>query len=396
MPRPPPLRAVLITGFLGAGKTTLLNRILAATHELRTAVLVNDFGDVSIDASLIVDVRGDTIVLSNGCICCSVRGDLLGAVEALQLAPEPDRVERVVVEASGIADPRVLLSTFTALDRASTVQLECVVSVVDASAIGALEPRDLSLARDQLDQADWVIVNKVDAASEAELTACRAEVRRFAGAAPQLEVSYADVPLEVLLDASPRGPRALTHEAAGALEMSDDERGALGTAARVSDRDELASSPAIEIRDTDEIGGSAEVSDTDDVVRELHHGFSSLTLRLPEPLDLTRLRAVITDLPRGVYRFKGLLWLRQHPDHQVVLQGVGGRARVDRGAPFGSGPHESVIVLIGRTGSFDREDVTARFTACQEPASRPEPERGPLAWLRRYARWVRRGGSDRR
>lgn len=339
-----PIAAVLLTGFLGAGKTTLLNRILSEQHSVRTAVLVNDFGQVSIDSSLVVDVRGDTIVLDNGCICCSVRGDLLGALEALLKAPAEQRVERVVIEASGIADPRAVLSTFVALDKASTLSLDGVIAVVDTSELDELSPRDLSLARDQLDQADLVLLNKSDLASPEQLQYSRAETARFAPRAAVVETVDAVVPMSLLL--------GLQHE--------------------------LASNAA-------QPGRSSELEHAPD------HGFSSLTLCIERPLDLQRLKALCVDLPLGIYRAKGVLWLQQFPEERVVLQVVGRRARVDRGGAWPSSARASQIVLIGRTGGFDPGQVQGLFEACAEPqVARPG---GPLEGLGAW--WRRLAGRDR-
>src|SRR5688572_19146180 len=93
----------ILTGFLGAGKTTLLNHILNGNHGLRVAVLVNDFGAVNIDARLVVGVEGETVSLSNGCICCTIRGDLLNCVD--NLLKRPDTPEYILIEASGVSDP---------------------------------------------------------------------------------------------------------------------------------------------------------------------------------------------------------------------------------------------------------------------------------------------------
>lgn len=326
------MAAVLLCGFLGSGKTTLLNRILAESHGVPTAVLVNDFGDVSIDARLIVDVRADTIVLDNGCICCSVRGDLLGALERLMKAPVGERVERVLIEASGIADPRSVLSTFVALDKASTIKLDGVVAVVDASEVAGLSVNDLSLVRDQLDQSDLVVVNKLDLATPAELAHCREEVRRFAPRAAVFETSHAEVPLSLVLGLT-------EHPRQGVSQEHD----------HASD-------------------------------------FESLHVHLTEPLRLERVRELCLDLPRGVYRAKGVLWLGELPEHQVILQVVGRRARVDRGPAWGAEPPCSDIVLIGRRGGYDTAALRQRFTACMQPA---EP-RGLLqafgAWWQRTAK----------
>ncbi|MCB9586595.1 MAG: GTP-binding protein [Polyangiaceae bacterium] len=324
-----PMSAVLLCGFLGSGKTTLLNRILAESHDLPTAVLVNDFGDVSIDARLIVDVQADTIVLDNGCICCSVRGDLLGALERLIHAPPEERVERVLIEASGIADPRSVLSTFVALDKASTLALDGVVALVDASELADLSLNDLSLVRDQLDQSDLVVVNKLDLATPEQLARCREEVRRFAPRAAVFETSRAEVPLALVLGLSAH-PRQAT-------------------------------------------------------LKSVDHGleFESLHFHFERPLLLERVRELCVDLPQGVYRAKGVLWLRDLPEHQVILQVVGRRARVDRGAPWGDLEPASDIVLIGRRGSFDAASLEGRFARCAEPAE-------PKGLLQAFGAWWQR------
>jgi G3E family GTPase len=101
----------ILTGFLGAGKTTLLNRILSSNHGLRVGVLVNDFGAINIDAELVVGVDGNMISLSNGCVCCQIRDDLVESVVALLARPES--VEYILLEASGVADPAGISVTFT-------------------------------------------------------------------------------------------------------------------------------------------------------------------------------------------------------------------------------------------------------------------------------------------
>ena len=123
----------VLTGFLGAGKTTLLNRILNGDHGLRVAVLVNDFGSINIDADLVVGVESDVISLANGCVCCSIRDDLLEAVT--QVLARPEQPEYVVLEASGVADPAGIAVTFTDAGLRDRIRLDSIICVVDAEQV---------------------------------------------------------------------------------------------------------------------------------------------------------------------------------------------------------------------------------------------------------------------
>src|ERR1700752_1405594 len=123
----------ILTGFLGAGKTTLLNRILTGNHGLRAGVLVNDFGSINIDAELVVGVDGNTISLANGCVCCEVRDDLVEAVSGLLDLPE--RVEYILLEASGVADRAGIFTTFNEPDLRRRIRLDSVTCVVDADQV---------------------------------------------------------------------------------------------------------------------------------------------------------------------------------------------------------------------------------------------------------------------
>ena len=120
----------ILTGFLGAGKTTLLNRILNGHHGLRVAVLVNDFGSINIDAGLVVGVESDVISLANGCVCCSIRSDLLEAVTGV--LDRPERPEYVLLEASGVADPAGIAVTFNDAGVRERIRLDGITCVMDA------------------------------------------------------------------------------------------------------------------------------------------------------------------------------------------------------------------------------------------------------------------------
>jgi G3E family GTPase len=159
----------VITGFLGAGKTTLVNHILDTTRPMQIGIVVNEFGEVGIDGQLIVADEEAVIEINNGCVCCTVRADLVASVRDL-LTRYGDRLERLIVETSGLADPAPVLQTFLAdPDVRDRVELEAVVAVVDARHAHAQLADDI--AREQIVFADRIVINKTDAATAAQRAA---------------------------------------------------------------------------------------------------------------------------------------------------------------------------------------------------------------------------------
>ncbi len=157
----------VLTGYLGSGKTTLLNRILSEDHGKRYAVIVNEFGEIGIDNDLIVESDEEIYEMNNGCVCCTVRGDLVRVVEGLMR--RPGRFDAIVVETTGLADPAPVAQTFFMDDdvRAKT-RLDAVVALVDAKHL-PLRLKDSREAEDQIAFADVVLLNKTDLVSEDEL-----------------------------------------------------------------------------------------------------------------------------------------------------------------------------------------------------------------------------------
>src|ERR1700685_524242 len=188
----------VLTGFLGAGKTTLLNRILNGDHGLRIAVMVNDFGSVNIDADLVVGVEasGDLISLANGCICCSMRDDMLTAVE--QITERPERPQYIIVEASGVADPSRIAFTFMNASLRDRVRLDSILCLVDASQLFAV-PEQMELKTRQIAYSDMLILSKTDLVSREEVGRIRAWLGDRFGPYRLVEAPRGEVPMEILL-----------------------------------------------------------------------------------------------------------------------------------------------------------------------------------------------------
>ncbi len=167
----------VLTGYLGSGKTTLLNRILSEDHGKKYAVIVNEFGEIGIDNDLIVESDEEIYEMNNGCVCCTVRGDLVRVVQGL--LKRKGRFDGILVETTGLADPAPVAQTFFMDDDVrAKAQLDAVVGLVDAKHF-PLRLKDAPEAEDQIAFADVVVLNKVDLVSAEELEKLRATVRKI-------------------------------------------------------------------------------------------------------------------------------------------------------------------------------------------------------------------------
>ncbi len=165
----------VLTGYLGAGKTTLLNRILTEPHGKRFAVIVNEFGEVGIDNDLVVGADEEVFEMNNGCICCTVRGDLIRIIDGLM--KRRGKFDAIIVETTGLADPAPVAQTFFVdEDVAARTKLDAVVTVVDAKWLGE-RLKDAPEAKNQIAFADVIILNKTDLVTAEELAAVEAKIR---------------------------------------------------------------------------------------------------------------------------------------------------------------------------------------------------------------------------
>ena len=188
----------VLTGYLGAGKTTLLNRILTEDHGKKFAVIVNEFGEAGIDGDLVVGADEEVFEMNNGCICCTVRGDLIRILDGLM--KRKGKFDAIIVETTGLADPAPVAQTFFVdQDVGDATKLDAVITVTDAKWLTE-RLKDAPEAKNQIAFADVIILNKVDLVSAEELAAVEAQIRAINPYAKLHKATRCDVPISALLD----------------------------------------------------------------------------------------------------------------------------------------------------------------------------------------------------
>ncbi len=192
-----PIPVTVLTGFLGAGKTTLLNRILTEKHGLKLAVIENEFGEVGVDHQLLVTGDEELLEMNNGCICCSVRGDLIRILG--RLLKRKDRLDGVLIETTGLANPGPVAQTFfTDEEMRASYKLDAIVSVVDAKHVSAhLDADDESVK--QIAFADVILLNKIDLITDADATALEERIRKINSVARIYRTKDCSLPLDKVL-----------------------------------------------------------------------------------------------------------------------------------------------------------------------------------------------------
>jgi G3E family GTPase len=197
-PAPARIPVTVLTGFLGAGKTTLLNRILSEQHGKKIAVIENEFGEVGVDNQLVIQADEELFEMNNGCICCTVRGDLLRILSRLAKRTTP--LDGIIIETTGLADPGPVAQTFFTDDEIKAhYRLDAIVTLVDAKHI-ALHLENAPEAKAQIAFADVILLNKTDLVSAAELDALETRVRQINVAARIHRAREGAVPLSAVLD----------------------------------------------------------------------------------------------------------------------------------------------------------------------------------------------------
>lgn len=187
----------IITGFLGSGKTTLVNHILTNNQQLKVAVLVNEFGDIDIDSQLLVSIDENMVALSNGCICCTINDDLVGAV--YQVLEQEDKIDYLILETTGVADPLPIALTFLNTELRDMTRLDSILTVVDAETFTS-EHFQSEAALRQITYGDIILLNKTDLVSDEKVKSIEADINQIKSGARIIHSQYTQVPLPLILD----------------------------------------------------------------------------------------------------------------------------------------------------------------------------------------------------
>ena len=309
----------VVTGYLGAGKTTLLNRILSEPHGKKYAVIINEFGELGIDDQLVVRADEEVFEMNNGCICCTVRGDLIRVIGGLM--KRKDRFDGMIIETTGLADPAPVAQTFLVDEEVKErTKLDAIVTVVDARHV--LD--HLGTGHEVVEQiafADIIILNKLDLVDEGRRAEVEARIRALNGFAPIHQARQCDVPLERILDQ-------------GSFDLD-----------RI-----LASEPHfLEHHHHDHESAVTSVS------------FSTDRPVVPEKFQ-NWISGLLREQGTDIYRSKGILNVAGS-HKRYVFQGVHMQLQTEWGLPWrATDKRDSRIVFIGR--KLDSEALKAGFLAC--------------------------------
>ena len=325
----------VLTGYLGAGKTTLLNRILTENHGKKYAVIVNEFGEIGIDNDLIVESDEEVFEMNNGCVCCTVRGDLIRVVEGL--VKRPGGFDGILVETTGLADPVPVAQTFFMDDDVrARAKLDAVITIADAKHLTE-SLADSPEAQEQIGFADVILLNKTDLVSADELAAVERSIRAMNPHALIHRTERCAIPLAQILD-----------------------RGAF-------DLDRILS------LDPEFLDGDHHDHDHDHDHDDHHHhhhdieasGVRSVSLRggsLDPQKFFPWIQQTAQEQGPDILRMKGILSLRDDPERYVV-QGVHMIIEGNHQRAWKDGEkRESRLVFIGR--KLDEEALTADFEKC--------------------------------